>query len=97
MLEAVGDFQGNLMQMSLATMRDVYGVAEDAQLAVKAGSPGEAIALERRIAAVVDRDYPNLELLSAAEVKQEIDDQISQQFALFNAIVAIAVIVSLLG
>ena len=40
---------------------------------------------------------PSLELLSAAEVKQEIDDQISQQFALFNAIVAIAVIVSLLG
>jgi putative ABC transport system permease protein len=96
-LEAVGDFQGNLMQMSLATMRDVYGVTEDAQLAVKARSPEQAIALERRVAALVDREYPNIELLSTAEVKQEIDDQISQQFALFNAIVAIAVIVSLLG
>ena len=30
-------------------------------------------------------------------IKQQIDDQISQQFALFNSIVAIAVIVSLLG
>jgi putative ABC transport system permease protein len=96
-LDAVADFQGNLMQMSLRTMHDVYGVTEDAQLAVKARTPDQAVALERRIAGVVDRDYPNLELLSAAEVKKEIDDQISQQFALFNAIVAIAVIVSLLG
>jgi putative ABC transport system permease protein len=55
------------------------------------------VALERRIAALVDREYPNVELLSAADVKQEIEDQISQQFALFNAIIAIAVIVSLLG
>jgi putative ABC transport system permease protein len=96
-IEAVGEYQGNLMQMSLSTMREVYGVTEDAQLAVKARSPDQAAALERRIAALVDREYPNIELLSAAEVKQEIDDQISQQFALFNGIVAIAVIVSLLG
>jgi putative ABC transport system permease protein len=96
-LDAVGEFQGNLMQMSLGTMRDVYGVTDDAQLAVKASSPEVAVAVERRIGAIVDRDYPNLELLSAAEVKQNIEDQISQQFALFNAIVAIAVIVSLLG
>jgi len=96
-LDAVGRFQGNEVEMSLATMRDVYGIHEDSQLAVKARSTDQAAALERRIAGIVDRDYPNIELLSTAEVKQQIDDQISQQFALFNSIVAIAVIVSLLG
>jgi putative ABC transport system permease protein len=95
-LAAASNFDGNMMQMSLATMEDVYGVTENAQLAVKARSP-EAAALERRVAALTDRDYPNIELLSTAEIKQEIDDRVSQQFALFNSIVAIAVIVSLLG
>jgi putative ABC transport system permease protein len=96
-LDTMGDFNGNVMQMSLATMRDVYGVTDDAQLAVKARSSGDRRPLERRIAALVDRDYPNIELLSAADVKDQIDDQVSQQFGLLNAIVAIAVIVSLLG
>jgi putative ABC transport system permease protein len=96
-LDAIDHFQGNLMQMSLATMRDVYGVREDAQLAVKARSTELAPALERRIDRLVERDYPNLETLSAAEVKQEIDDEISQSFAILNAIIAVAVIVSLLG
>ena len=91
------DFQGNVVQMSLATMRDVYGVTEDAQLAVKARSTEAAATLERKIDRIIDRDYPNLESLSATEVKQEIEDQISQSFALFNAIIAVAVIVSLLG
>jgi putative ABC transport system permease protein len=96
-LHTMSDFNGELIQMSLATMRDVYGVTDDAQLAVKARTADDRVALEHRIAALVDRDYPNLELLSAAEVKRSIDDQISQQFGLLNAIVAIAVIVSLLG
>jgi putative ABC transport system permease protein len=96
-LDTMGEFNGNMMQISLATMRDVYGVTDDAALAVKARSADDRLALERRVAAIVDRDYPNLELLSAAEVKQQIDDQISQQFGLLNAIVAIAVVVSLLG
>jgi putative ABC transport system permease protein len=96
-LNGPDDFQGNVMQMSLATMQEVYGVTEDAQLAVKARSTEAAASLERRIDAAIDRDYPNLETLSAAEVKQEINDEISQSFALFNAIIGVAVIVSLLG
>ena len=35
--------------------------------------------------------------LDAAQVKDDIDEQVNQQFDLFNAIIAIAVIVSLLG
>src|SRR5205085_6769840 len=84
-------------EMSLATMRDIYGVTADSQLAVKAWSGGQAPALERRVQKLVAGRYSNLELVSAAGRKAEIDREISQQFNFFNAIVAIAVIVSLLG
>jgi putative ABC transport system permease protein len=85
------------IQMSLATMRDVYGVTADSQLAVRAWSAGQAPALERRVQKLVDSRYVNLELVSLAGRKAEIDKEVSKQFNFFNAIVAIAVIVSLLG
>src|SRR3954452_23265971 len=96
-LDSLGTFNGNLVQMSLPTMKAVYGTTGDAQVVVKARRPGDRAALERAIAALVARDYPNLEVLSTAEIKQQIDDNVSRQFAMFNAIIAIAVIVSLLG
>jgi energy-coupling factor transporter ATP-binding protein EcfA2 len=43
------------------------------------------------------RDHPNVETLSGDELRQQIDDQVTQQFAFFSAILAIAVIVSILG
>src|SRR4051794_9837992 len=85
------------LEMSLATMRDVYGVTANSQLAVKAWDSAQAPALERRVQQLVDGRYVNLELVSLAGRKAEIDKEISQQFNFFNAIVAIAVIVSLLG
>ena len=85
------------IQMSLATMRDVYGVTADSQLAVKAWSSSQAPALQRRVQQLVDKRYANLELVSLAGRKAEVDREVSQQFNFFNAIVAIAVIVSLLG
>ena len=50
--------------------------------------------LESKITALIDRDYPGLELASLADKKAEINRQISATFNMFNAIVAIAVIVS---
>jgi putative ABC transport system permease protein len=85
------------IQMSLATMRDIYGVTADSQLAVKAWNSERAPALERRVQKLVDGRYQNLELVSMAGRKAEIEKEINQQFNFFNAIVAIAVIVSLLG
>jgi putative ABC transport system permease protein len=96
-LDSLGTFNGNLVQMSLPTLNAVYGATGDAQLVVKARRPGDRRALEREIAALVDRDYPNLEVLSTAEIKRQIDDNLSRQFAMFNAIIAIAVLISLLG
>ena len=85
------------MQMSLATMRDIYGVTANSQLAVKAWNAQQAPALERRVQKLIDGRFVNLEVVSMAGRKAEVDKQISQQFNFFNAIVAIAVIVSLLG
>ena len=54
--------------------------------------------LETRVAALLDRKYPNLETQqSAAEAKDEIGAEINRTFNMFNAIVIIAVVVSLLG
>lgn len=85
------------IQMSLATMRAVYGVTTDSQLAVKARSRADAPALQREVDALVQKSYSNLELVSLSGRRAEIDREINQQFTMFNAIVAIAVIVSLLG
>jgi putative ABC transport system permease protein len=96
-LDAITGSGGNEMQMSLATMQRVYGVTTDAQLAVRARSAAARIPLERRISALLARDYPGLELASLADRKAEIRSQIAATFNMFNAIVAIAVVVSLLG
>jgi putative ABC transport system permease protein len=91
------DAAGRTMQMSLGTMAAVYGVRTDSQLIVRAASPAERDALTRRVEALLEREYPNVEALSNAEFKKSTTDAINQQFAFFNAIVAIAVIVGALG
>ena len=83
--------------MSLSTMRDIYGLMANSQLAVKAWTDDQAPALQAKVQLMIDKRYVNLELISLAGRKAEIDRQVSQQFNFFNAIVAIAVIVSLLG
>jgi len=64
---------------------------------VRARSDTVARALERRVDALIAREYPGLESASMTDKKAEIDRQISATFNMFNSIVAIAVIVSLLG
>ena len=88
---------GQAVQMSIETMAAVYGVHNDSQLIVKAASPDQREALDRRVEALLERDYPGLEALSNAEFKQTTTDAINQQFGFFNAIVAIAVLVGVLG
>jgi putative ABC transport system permease protein len=96
-LQNIGEFAGYQLQMSAQTMKAVYGQTTTAQVAVVARSHAQIPALERRMQRLIRRDYPNLELQSAAGKKREVNDEISTQFNMFNAIVAIAVIVSLLG
>lgn len=91
------DGGGHALQVSSATLAAVYGVRNDVQLAVKARSESDRAALTRRIDALLRRDYPNLEAVSNAQLKKSTTDAINQQFAFFNAIVAIAVLVGMLG
>jgi putative ABC transport system permease protein len=78
-------------------MTRVYGDYQPAELAVEARSSDQRPALEAKIAALLDHRYPNLEMQSAADAKKEVSDEINRTFNMFNAIVVIAIIVSLLG
>jgi len=88
---------GTSIQISSNTMSEVYGVNADVQLAVKAAPGTDPRTVTRRVDALLARHYPGLEALSNAEVKQRTTDAINQQFGFFNAIVAIAVLVGMLG
>ena len=96
-IDAIGPMNGMEMRLSLDTMREVYGDYQPAELAVEARSAGQRPALEAKIGALLDRSYPNLEMQSAADAKKEVSDEINRTFNMFNAIVIIAIIVSLLG
>jgi putative ABC transport system permease protein len=88
---------GNEVMVSLATMKRVYGIASDSQIAVNARSPDQRKALGAAVNRLLARDYPGAEAVSNAQVKHDYEEQINQQFAFFNAIIGIAVIVGLLG
>ena len=96
-IDAIGAMAGMEMRLSLDTMKRVYGTYQPAELAVEARGADTRPALEAKIAALLDRRYPNLEMQSAADAKKEVSDEINRTFNMFNAIVIIAIIVSLLG
>lgn len=88
---------GNEVMVSLATMERVYGIVTDSTLAVTASSPGRREALETAVERLLTDRYPGFEAVSNSEFKQQYEDAVNQQFAFFNAIIGIAVIVGLLG
>ncbi len=96
-IDAIGAMGGMEIRSSLDTMREIYGDYQPAELAVEARSADVRPRLETRIAALLDREYPNLEMQSAADAKKEVSDEINRTFNMFNAIVIIAIVVSLLG
>jgi putative ABC transport system permease protein len=83
--------------MSLQTIERVYGIEADSQLALKADSDAARPLLEDKVEALIERDYPNLAVLSNDELKSEISDQLNQTFSIFNALVGVAIFVSLFG
>jgi putative ABC transport system permease protein len=90
-------FGGQTVGMSLKTLRDVYGVTGDSELALKAKSEDARPVLERKVERIVERDYPNLSVLSNQELKSDVEDQVNQQFGIFYAIVGVAIFASLFG
>jgi putative ABC transport system permease protein len=90
-------FGGQTVGMSLETMREVYGVTADSELALKATSDDARPVLERKVRRIVAEDYPNLAVLSNDELKSDVEDQVNQQFGIFYAIVGVAIFASLFG
>jgi putative ABC transport system permease protein len=88
---------GNEVMVSLGTMKRVYGIETDSVLAVTAASPGQRELLETKVNRLLGTDYPGYEAVSNTEFKQHYEEEIDKQFAFFNAIIGIAVIVGLLG
>lgn len=88
---------GNEVTVSLATMEQVFGIATDSTLAVTASSPAQRDALETAVERLLTDRYPGFEAVSNSEFKSQYEDAVNQQFAFFNAIIGIAVIVGLLG
>ena len=88
---------GDVVMVSLATMKQVYGIETNSQLAVNARTPADRKPLTAAVNRLLEREYPGIEAVSNATVKKDYEDQINQQFAFFNAIIGIAVIVGLLG
>ena len=90
-------FGGQTVGMSLATLKEVYGVSADTELALKASSEAARPGLERKVERIVEDDYPNLAVLSNEELKSNVEDQVNQQFGVFYAIVGVAIFASLFG
>jgi putative ABC transport system permease protein len=85
------------LYVSLQTMRDVYGVTGDAQLLIKARRAAQRSAFVAAVGRMIDRRHPELETQSTAQIKDQISGEINRQFGLFNAILYVAIIVSILG
>jgi len=90
-------FGGQTVGMSLGTLRAVWGVTADSELALKARSEAVRPELERKVRRIVRQDYPNLAVLSNSELKADVESQVNQQFGVFYAIVGVAIFASLFG
>src|SRR4029450_6148655 len=78
---------GQTVSMSLGTMRRVFGVTADSQLAIKASSDDARGELEDQIERIVERDYPNLAVLSNDELKSNVESQLNHHSGLLNPLV----------
>ena len=90
-------FGGQTVGMSLRTMRAVYGVTADSELALKATSAQARPVLRRRVDRIVKRRYPNLAVLSNDELKSKVEGQVTSSSGIFYAIVGVAIFASLFG
>jgi len=90
-------FGGQTVGMSLHTLDRTYGVTADSELALKAASAAARPVLRSKVERIVERRFPNLAVLSNDELKSKVEDQVNQQFAIFYAIVGVAIFASLFG
>lgn len=98
-LLATASFEDQAIGMSNKQFRDLYGVSGFSQVNIvtEGNSPAERAAVGKRIDRLLGDDYPNLDSLSNAAVKDQVKAQTNQIFSIFYVIMLVAIAVSLLG
>jgi putative ABC transport system permease protein len=98
-LLATSSFEDQAIGMSNRQFKDLYGGKGFSQVNIVAdgNSPAERAAVGKRVSKLLDDDYPNLDTLSNAAVKDQVKAQTNQIFSIFYVIMMVAIIVSLLG
>ncbi len=84
------------LTMSLATARDVYGLNQDTAIGITLAK-GAGIERTRSEIESQLRQYPQLEVKSTAELKDDIERQQSQGLSFFYALMFVAILIGLFG
>jgi putative ABC transport system permease protein len=90
------DLLGNLVVPN-STLRKEFGTKSPVLIFLRLERGANAAAVQRAIAGPTERRYPTVEVLNQKELKDKISDQIQQLVGLLYALLAMAVLVSLLG
>lgn len=84
------------LTMSLKTARQLYGLNQDSSLAIGLAEGADTEQVRSAIEAQL-KDYPQLELQSTAELKDDIERQQSQGLSFFYALMFVAILIGLFG
>jgi putative ABC transport system permease protein len=90
------DLLGNLVAPN-RTLRREFAIQSPSLIFVRLEQGADPAAVQREIARPIERRYPTVEVLNQQELKDKIEDQIQQLVGLLYALLAMAVLVSLLG
>jgi putative ABC transport system permease protein len=83
-------FDNRQLAADFAETKDAFGLV--------GVQPGEQLqTVERRVKALLDRDYPSTEVLTAEQFKDQQAGQVNQLLGLIYALLSLAIIVSLFG
>jgi putative ABC transport system permease protein len=95
----VDDKGGLLANLTVTTAvaQTQFGEPKDAFGLVGAEPGADQAAVKKQIASVLKRDYPEAEVLTNQEFKDDIAGQVNQLLGLIYALLALAIIVSLFG
>jgi putative ABC transport system permease protein len=90
------DLLGNLV-IPNGTLREFFGTQAPTMMFVRLEPGADPTAVQRAISQPIERQYPTVEVLNQQELKDKIEDQVQQLVGLLYALLAMAVLVSLLG
>jgi putative ABC transport system permease protein len=90
------DLLGNLV-LTDEELRSQFGARQPSMTLIRLTPGADAAAVQDRISAVVDRRFPTVETLNQQELKDNQEEQIQQLVGLVYALLALAIVISLLG